>query len=333
METNELTTEMEETFIQMFNDYHTQPEVYDDEIDKYIHEIYAEAPTVYPKRPYMSPSSIGSCPRGLYYKHHGAKKDNLPRQPHQARWQRIGTTVGDIVQRDILFMEKHMERVAGYKAPFTFQFNENGTPRFEEFAKKNHPVVYDGVSFYLTGAPDGIMNYTTEDGDVVPVLLEVKSKQTTYARTGEWSMREAEEKHLKQTIAYAIMYDLEYVLITYQNLSKKGWELSPEDEEKYPDMRAFAYKITEEDKDEILRDMAMLIRMFNERVCPLPDLREWTFNNYKIKIAQDLTEEELEIVKQEVAKIQEESANKFEVNSVTKALDELLLIRELYKND
>lgn len=332
METNDLTQEMESTFIQMFNDYHSQPEVYDNDIDKYIHEIYAEAPNVFPKYPYMSPSSLGSCPRGLYYKHHRAKKDNLPRQPHQARWQRIGTSVGDIMQRDILFMEKHLKDVAGYEAPFKFIFNEDGTPMFEEFAKKNHPVTYDGVSFYLFGAPDGVMTYTDESGEEHKVLLEIKSKQTTYARTGEWSMREAERKHIMQTIAYAIMFDLEYVIITYQNLSKKGWELSPEDEEKYPDLRAFAYRITDEDKEEVLRELSSLVGMFNERICPLPDLREWTFNNYKIKIATDITDEELALVEEDVAEIQENSTNKMEVNSVTKALAELKFIRELYKD-
>ena len=73
---------------------------------------------------------------------------------------------------------------------------------FEDFAKKSHKVEHNGVTFHLSGSPDGIMIYTDEDGNKIRVGLEVKSKQTTAAMTSLYSMKEAEAKHVEQVMAY-----------------------------------------------------------------------------------------------------------------------------------
>ncbi|MCZ0847993.1 hypothetical protein O0536_25530, partial [Brevibacillus laterosporus] len=61
-------------------------------------------------QPYFSPSSADTEKRELYEKFRGAKKDIHPHPPYQGRWTRIGTAIGDVIQRDLLFIEKHYER-------------------------------------------------------------------------------------------------------------------------------------------------------------------------------------------------------------------------------
>src|SRR5690606_1664253 len=165
----------------------------------------------------FSPSSANSCSRELYVKAKGGKRDNFRRQPHQARWTGIGTAIGDMIQRDLLFIEKHYEKLTGNKPRFKFERNPDGTPAFEDFAKTNALVEHDGERFYLYGAPDGIMQYVTDDGEQIRVGLEIKSKQTTPARTSLHSMRAPDENHVKQTIAYSHMFNVNYYVILYVN--------------------------------------------------------------------------------------------------------------------
>ena len=61
----------------ILDEWYSQPETWDNELDRTIHEWYANAPQVWPKRPYFSPSSATACPRELYvryaYRRHTAK--------------------------------------------------------------------------------------------------------------------------------------------------------------------------------------------------------------------------------------------------------------------
>lgn len=198
------------------NAWHSAPEVYDDALDAQIHKWYYDVLTdparkVWPPRgvPYFSPSAANADPRGLYEKMRGAKRESTVRPPHQGRWVRLGTALGDSIQRDILFAEKHYENWTGQPAPFTFDRNEHGEPVFEDFAKTGHVVEHNGQAFSLYGTCDGIMRY----GDL-RVGLELKSKQTTYAVTSGYSTRNGpKDDHVKQAICYAIMYDVDYYVI------------------------------------------------------------------------------------------------------------------------
>src|SRR5690606_36333354 len=150
----------------------------------------ANPPKVFPKRRYFSPSALGSCPRELYIKAiHGHKVAVKLRQPpHQGRWNKLGTLGRDLIQRELLAIERNYEKLTGNTPRFRFLRNPDGTPMFEEFAKTNKLVEMDGAKFYLYGAPDGIMEYITDDGEKIRVGLEVKSKQTTPAQTDRKSV-------------------------------------------------------------------------------------------------------------------------------------------------
>jgi len=290
--THDYSTQIEADLIALLDDHYSLPETYDNALDAQLHAWYANPPNVYPKKPYFSPSSLGSDNRELYLKAKGARKDGFRKQPHQGRWQAIGTAIGDVIQRDLLFIERNYERLTGNIPRFKFVRNADGTPMFEDFAKTNKAVTYNDETFYLYGAPDGIMTYTTDDGATIRVGLEVKSKQGTPAKTSHYSMREAESKHAKQTVAYAHMFDCDYYVVLYVNAAKQAWSMSDEQYAKTPDIRAFCQRITPEMKAEVFEQPAYVTRSVRESTPPPLDLDLWLFNNFKTACAKSLTAEE-----------------------------------------
>ncbi|MGN7387761.1 hypothetical protein [Sporosarcina sp. SAFN-015] len=287
-----LSAQIEGDLIALLDDWFSLPEVFDDALDSQIHAWYVSPPKVWPQKPYFSPSSLGSCPRELYLKAKGAKRDNFRRPPHQARQAKMGTLTGDMIQRELLFIEKHYERLTGNAPRFRFLRDEQGRPRFEEFAKANVKVTHNGETFYLSGAPDGIMEYITDDGEAIRVGLEIKSKASTAAKTSHYSMREPDASHRQQATAYARMFGCSYYVVLYLNLAKKGWFMSDEDYAKTPDLRAFCLRITDEDIAQVLDKPAYVTRCVREGTPPPLSLDDWTFNGFKTACALDLTDDE-----------------------------------------
>lgn len=336
---HQLAYELAEEFLEQLDEYYSLPEIFDDELDRQIHKWYANVPKKpFPKQPYFSPSSANACPRELYYKAKRAKKDNFRQQPHQRRWAGIGTRVGDMIQRDILAMERNLEKKAGVKPKFRFARTRSGFPAFEEFIATNKPVKFAGHSFYLYGMSDGIMEYVTEGDDGSPgekirVGLEIKTKQSTPARTSEYSMREAEESHVKQVACYAEMYDVDYWIILYVNTAHKGWFMSDEDYAKTPDIRAFGVYVDDALKAEVFSYFADVLDSI-EAGEPLPlDLDKWAFNGYKQAIAKDLTEEELADIQREVLRVENSSVPAFKKRSVAEAYDQIIQLRGRYNGE
>lgn len=295
--THDLSAQIEGDLVALLDDWHSLPEVWDSGLDAQIHAWYADAPKVFPKRPYFSPSSVNDCPRELFLKDKRAKRDEGTRQPHQGRWTRVGTAIGDVIQRDLLFIEKHYEDKTGNVPRFKFLRTKDGRPAFEDFAKINKRVEHIGEVFHLFGAPDGIMHYLTDDGEMIRVGLEIKSKQTTPARTSLYSMRDAEESHVEQTTAYAHMYNCDYYIVLYVNAAKQSWNLTDEQYAKTPDIRAFCRRITDANKTQLLDKLAEQTKAQRTGVKPPLDLDKWTFNNFKEACARDLSDEEFDVIK------------------------------------
>lgn len=283
----------------MLDEWHSLPETWDNALDAQIAKWYSNPPQVWPKRdhPYFSPSAATKCPRELYMKAMRAKKDKRTIQPHQSRWQKIGTVIGDMIQREILAIERNFEKLTGNKPRFTFEKNPDGTPRFEEFAKTNKLVEHNGEKFYLYGAPDGIMNYVTDDGEQVRVGLEIKSKQQSPSKTSTKSLVRAQESHEAQTALYAYMYDCDYYIVLYVNGSKRSWDMSADEYADFPDIRAFCRRITDADRAPLFDKFAMITRAIRTKQPPTIDLDGWKFNEYKTAIAESLTDEEFDELK------------------------------------
>lgn len=325
---NALTDEIQTQFITMLDTLHSAPEIWDNELDAKIHRWYSDPPKLFPKRPYFSPSSTNSCPRELYVKAKGAKRDESDRQPHQARWQRIGTAIGDIIQRDVLLCERHYRKIADKDAPFRFLRTASNQPAFEEFAKANVPVRVpnaDGelVEFNLFGAPDGIMEYRRKDGEVIRVGLEIKSKQTTAARTSDYSLRNAEDSHVKQCVAYSYMYACDYYIVLYVNASKKSWHMELEDYAKSPDIRAFCYYIDDADRFDLLTQLADIQTSINTGD-PMPlDVDKWTFNNFKQACVDTLSDEEIADIEAYADSAKASGLPEWRKNGIVAAVDDI----------
>lgn len=326
----ELTKKIEGDFLYQVDQWFSKGMgIWDDELDKQIHKWYANVGKVWGKKPYFSPSSLNSCPRELYLKSKGAKRDELAIQPHQGRWQRLGGLGGDMLQREILMMERHYEDVIGEDLKFKFYRDNEGRPLFEEFAAVNKQVEIDGEEFYLFGMPDGIMEYTDDDGKKYRVGLEIKSKQTTNARTSAYSMREAEESHVIQTVAYSEMYSCDIFLIVYINYSKKSWVMSDEEYEKTPDLRAFCMEISDKDRFEAFMfasDIRKSVKGNGD--VPKLNLDKWTFNNYKKACANDLSKEELQELHQEVQRVQSLNLPLWQKNKYKESFNQILELRD-----
>lgn len=261
-----------------------------------------------PVKQWLRPSMVGADEQQIWLQLHGYKSDqelsSEPQDEVHTRWQAIGTQIGDMWQRQILAAE-HWTKKGKAQVDFRFERKEipysfdDGTiegvlsaPYFEEFAREYHEI--DGVPVW--GTCDGILNYTHEEDfrgmsnfEDIRIGFEVKSKQTTNASTGTYKMKTYEDKHRQQILTYALMYDLDYYFILYQNCSKKGWTQDEETKTKYPDVRVFGIFISEEEKAihrEYLHDLWSLK---DEQVKPQLNPLKWNFNSHKISAIVNMT--------------------------------------------
>lgn len=201
-----------------------------------------------------------------------------------------------MIQRDLLFIEKHYESKSQKLPSFIPTRTADNYPVWEDFAKTMKIIEHNGVTFSIFGTADGILQHRSGKR----VGLEIKSKQTTAAQTSLYSMKEPKEDHVKQCIAYSIMYGVDDYIITYVNASKKSWVMSDEDFEKNPDIRSFHIEITEKDRQSLLDDFAYIVTAAKDGNPPPLELDKWTFNNFKTACALDLSDEELTDIEAQV---------------------------------
>jgi len=296
-----------------------------------------------PVRKWIRPSMVGADEQAIWMHLHGYKPDTFlldePQDEVHTRWQAIGTVVGDMWQRQILAAE-YWTKKGKAQVDFAFErvWSGNGDnrqyPMFEEFARKY--VELGGVPVW--GTCDGILQYTPpEDGlgrdyKGLRIGFEVKSKQTTNASTGTYKMKGAEAKHIQQIKTYALMYDLDYYFILYQNCSKKGWAQDEETKTKYPDVRVFGVYFSPEDKKSHMEYLKNIWRLKDTEDKPPLNPLNWTFNSHKISVIANMTTEEYEALMDEVSRIDfSKEYTKFEKDSAWKCLEEIRQAREAMK--
>lgn len=287
-------------FIAQQDAWFSLPEIYDDKLDSDIHALYVNPPKNFPKwgTKYFTPSSSGVSELEMWLKMNGYKRDSFGQQPHQKRWTTIGTAVGDALQRSILFQERHYEKHTGETPRFVFARNEKGQPLFEDFSAKPVNVEFQGETITLFGMCDGILIYTDDDGTKYRVGLEIKSKSTTPARTSHYSLSEPDAKHVKQTVCYSMMYDVDYYLIVYWNVAKKSWFMDVDTYDKNPDLRAFGFEIDDYDRQQVLTRFYDVVQSYKTGDKPPFEIDSWTFNNFKQATVDTLTADEWDSVKE-----------------------------------
>lgn len=330
---HDVAASLGDAFQAYLDEFHSYREPYDDELDAQLHEAYAKIKRVNKFAnmkwgvPNFSPSAAGSSLRDLYEKVRKSKKDETRTPPHQRRWTAQGTALGDWLQRELLLAEKHYPKFTGKPATFRLARTTDGYPAFEDFIYRQHTLTYEGVDMALMGTSDGIMEYVTEDGEVLTVGLEIKSKQTTAARTKPYSLSAPEPKHIDQCTVYSIMYGLDYFVITYVNASKKSWAMTPEEYAENPDVRAFGVYITEEMRKEVLDRFAGVVKAVKANTPPPVDLHNWTFNNHKQAIVDGLTDAEIAQITQTYEQTKKSRLPEYKKKPVIEAYEEITKLR------
>lgn len=104
--------------------------------------------------------------------------------------------------------------------------------------------------------------------------------------------------------------------------------MTEEEYEKTPDIRAFCVKVTDEAKREVFSKAVEVTRAVREGIPPKLDLDEWTFNSFKEACAKDLSEEEVEELRQQVERVKRSSLPKWKINSYAKAFKEIEELRK-----
>ncbi|MFT4413234.1 hypothetical protein ACLM5H_05160 [Fredinandcohnia humi] len=217
----------------------------------------------------FSPSSASKCERELFYKAVNEVKDEQPFFPYQRRWTRNGTAVHSATQRDLLYAEKYLESPA-----FKVVRMEDGTPAWEKNIRNVKQFEHNGISFQIYGMMDGLLKFV----DYSTIGFEFKTKSTTIGAVGSYKMKDAQDSHKQQCIAYSLLFGINEFLIVYESLAKDGWTKGAEAK---PDMRAFYVKVTEEDKQQLLDKFARVAGMYYAQVRPQPDTSKCLFCPYK----------------------------------------------------
>lgn len=219
----------------------------------------------------FSPSGACKCKRELVYKALKEEKDKIQKYPYQRRWTRNSTAVHGAVQADLLYAEKVLA-----KPVFTVaRMEDTGLPAWESNLKTFKQITHKGVEFVLYGMMDGILIYTP-DGSKIG--FEFKTKSTTIGTVGHYKMKDAGAEHKLQCVAYSILFEIDEFIITYESVAKDGWSKG---EEAKPDLRTFYYKVTNEDRQELLDKWAETAKYFYLNKIPERETDKCIFCPYK----------------------------------------------------
>lgn len=225
----------------------------------------------------FSPSSISKTDRELYYKAKKYPKDEKIFLPYQRRWVRNGSAIHDAVQKDLLYAEQHLKDPA-----FKVDRMDDGKPKWEHFIKDVKQMEHKGKRFQLHGMMDGILEY--KDGSKIG--FEFKTKSTTIGAVGDFLMKDAHDSHKQQAIAYSLLFGVDEFLFVYESLAKDSW-LKGDEAKK--DMRAFYFKPTDSQKQELLDKFARVVDHVerNDKPEAVQDGSVYLFSEYKTQLKED----------------------------------------------
>lgn len=205
----------------------------------------------------FSPSSASACKRALVFKANREEKDEVLRYPYQRRWTRNSSAVHEAVQRDLLYCEKVLENPV-----FTVHRLENGLPAWEQNIKTHKIIEHNGVKFVLNGMCDGILEYKPDGSKV---LFEFKTKSTTIGAVGTYKLKNVQEEHRIQAVAYSLLFGVDECIFCYESVAKDGWTKGADAK---LDFRTFYVKVTEEDKKELLDKFSEVAKDFYDKKLP-----------------------------------------------------------------
>ena len=254
-------------------DYFPIKEVENILIEQHIKEIN-KGPLITPDNMIkFRPSGASKCGLELYFRANKYKEDDVIKYPYQKRWTENASAVHDRVQRDLLYCEYILDND---DLAFKVARTHEGLPAWERNIEKNISIKFeDYPEFILGGMCDGILVYGKDNSRVG---FEFKTKSTTISAVGSYKLKEPSEDHKAQAVAYSILFGIDEFIFLYESLAKDGW-LKGEDAK--PDIRAFYFKVTEEDRRELLTRLGEIARSYESGEMPQRNTEKCLFCNYK----------------------------------------------------
>ena len=122
---------------------------------------------------------------------------------------------------------------------------------------------------------DGILDYNPEG---IKVGFEFKTKSTTIAAVGEYKMKDAQDGHKTQCVAYSLIFGLTEFILMYESLAKDNWTAGNEAKS---DIRTFYLNVTEKDRTELLDKFAAVVADVKKDKLPKGDTDKCFFCEYK----------------------------------------------------
>lgn len=309
MQRTEEGAELANIFIRQMNAYYSLPSssFYDSKIER---KFLTQKLTHLGFKPYpndglvtFGASQTNLCDRQIVFKNAKVRTEKTPDLPFRSRQRRVGTAVIDYVQLDICHVPKRL----GNDAVFTFATLPNGEWAFEDAMQVRQVIEHNGVKFAITVKPDGILNY--RDDANRRFIFEYKTKASGVVEmNGKLDYSGAQDDHLRQVTAEAIVFGINEGFIVYESVHKPSW-FSDEDKksvpktrktwregEPLPDMRAMYFYITEEMKTALLDDLARQAELVYNGEIPAMSVEMTSkcgFCSFKTHCKSILTAEEL----------------------------------------
>lgn len=217
----------------------------------------------------FNPSGASKPIMDLYLGAMKTKEKPTDKYAYHKRWTRNGSAIHDAVQKDLLMSEKY--------APMPY-FNvvrlASGLPAWEQNLLAWEQFEHNGYSFLINGMMDGILEYLPTGQKVG---FEFKTKSTTIGMVGHYKMKDAQEEHKLQVVAYSLLFGLDDFIIMYESLAKDGWTKGAEAK---PDIRAFHVHVTQQMRDDLCDKFAEAVACKEHGIEP-EDKTLGFFSNYK----------------------------------------------------
>lgn len=271
------SSELTDAFLMHFDELHSKDYFPIKSVEKimllqqqYMVENMGKRPTYPTNMPRFSPSSADKCDRELFYKAVKAEQDEQTMYPFQRRWTRNSTAVHEAVQRNLLEAEVLLD-----KPKFLVErMEDTGLPAWEQNIAQWKVFEHHGAQFVLYGMMDGVLLY--EDGSRIGFEFKTKSNSVAQIK----SIKEPQESHVAQCVAYSLLFGIDEYLVTYESVAKDKWSTK---EEARPDIKAFYVKVTDKMRTDLLDKFARITFNLEDGEVSAPNYSKCLFCPFKSK--------------------------------------------------
>lgn len=284
-----------EELVEAFNKFHAM-NIYDDySIEKQVLEqTYMDVERITVREPkdpnviIFNPSGASKCARELFYKITRAEEDKGSQIPFQKRWTRNSTAVHEVIQKDLLYMDKYLRnyhfRVAKAEEIPDINIPEDRKPfpAWENNILTTRYFTHNGYYFGIRGMMDGNLIYTPTDE---LIGFEIKTKSTTIASVGDYKLKQPMDSHTQQCICYSVLFRgdpyeerTDRFIIFYESVAKDNWNKGASAR---ADIKAFEVSVEKADRIRLLDKFAQVCEYVENGELPPQEFDKCLFCKYK----------------------------------------------------